>query len=211
MILVGVRVELGKKLIGKIGEILREIAEEVFGMEAWGDTAGEGARLADIAGSRDDAEAARGELSANAMLLILKADERSHAGKIFDGVDETGIFDHGDANRVEFGLEEIGAMTGGFHPGTVELGSIRGISDVFGDDRKMDASADQPAGERRLAGILVGDDADAGHKNGMIVSGAGEVLVPLERGKVTRDAFAVGGVKQDAFLTLGATGAGLGG
>ena len=143
------------------------------------------------------------------MLLILKADERSHAGKIFDGVDETGIFDHGDANRVEFGLEEIGAMAGGFHPGTVEFGSIRGISDVFGDDRKMNTSADEPAGERGFAGKLVGNDADAGHENGMIASGAGEVLVPQERGKVTRGAFAVGGVKQDALLTLGATSAGL--
>lgn len=72
--MVGVRVELGEKFIRKSGKVIGEVAEEVFGTQAWSNTVRKRARTTYIAGCLHQTEAARCELGAHTLLLLLKAD-----------------------------------------------------------------------------------------------------------------------------------------
>src|ERR1700736_6381111 len=56
------------------------------------------------------------------------------AAEVLNGEEEALVFDDGDADCVQVGIEEVGAMGGGAHPDLVEGGGSRSVSgDVLRD------------------------------------------------------------------------------
>ncbi len=76
--------------------------------------------------------------------------------EVFDGEEETLIFDDGDADYVEVGVEEIGAVGGGSHPDLLEGGgSVSVAGYVFGDGAESGSGVRAAGDEVGFAGVLV--------------------------------------------------------
>jgi hypothetical protein len=108
------------------------------------------------------------------------------ASEVFDGVKESLVFGDGNANYVEFGIEEVGAVGGGSHPDDVERGGrVSVASDVFRDGSEVGAGVCAASDEVGFAGVLV-EEVVGIAENPLEVGfgGAGEGVVPCKWGKI---------------------------
>jgi len=77
-------------------------------------------------------------------------------GKVFDGVEKTLVFDDSDADCVQIGIEEIGAVGRGSHPVLLEVRGIFGMSaNVLGDGDEVSAGLCTAGHEVGLAWVLM--------------------------------------------------------
>jgi len=108
--------------------------------------------------------------------------DRHAAGKVFNGVEEPVLFDDGDSDCVQIGIEKIGAVGGGRHPDLLDVCGIFGVSaDVFGDSAEVASGLSSAGEEIGLAGILVevfalfvNDELDVSAR------GVGQGVVPVQ-------------------------------
>src|ERR1700686_1654706 len=78
------------------------------------------------------------------------------AAEVLYGEEEALILDDGDADCVQVGIEEVGAVGGGGHPDLVERsGSVSVSGDVLGDCGKACSGVGAAGDEIGFAGILV--------------------------------------------------------
>src|SRR6266566_3168492 len=77
------------------------------------------------------------------------------AAEVLHGEQEAMIFGDGDADDIQFGVEEVGTMDGGGHPDVVEVGgSLSVCGDVFRDGAEAGAGVASASDEVGFAGIL---------------------------------------------------------
>jgi len=131
------------------------------------------------------------------------------AAEVFDGEEEALIFDDGDADCVEIGIEEIGAVGGSGHPDLLEGGgSVSVAGEVFGDGAEAGSGVGAAGDEVGFSGVLVEELAwVADDPAEMSVGSLGEWCVPVQGREVVLGAGLVGELEEGL---LGGGGAGLG-
>lgn len=116
------------------------------------------------------------------------------AGEVLDGVEEATLFDDGDSDRVEVGVEEIGAVGGSGHPDFLEVcGTFAVAADVLGDGGEVGSGVGSAGLEVGLSGVLMEIFAlilDYALEVG--VGGVGEGAVPVQRREVVGGSGLVG-------------------
>jgi hypothetical protein len=124
---------------------------------------------------------------------------RDGAGEVFDGEELAVALEDGDADGVEVGVEEIGAVGPGVHPLGVDVSGGRSLGDVLGEGAEAGTGRGGARGKVGLAGELMRQPILLGHAQGVLVCSAGERRVPLQGRQALRGAVAVGGVEQGLF------------
>jgi hypothetical protein len=123
------------------------------------------------------------------------------AGEVFDGVEEAAIFEDGDANGIEVGVEDVGAVGGAGHPASVELGRTDVSScEVFGDGCEVSVCLGGARGEVGFAGVLMLEVVGfVDDPLGMGERGLSEGWVPVEWREVVLGACLIGHLEEGTF------------
>ena len=121
------------------------------------------------------------------------------AGVVGHGEENALGRDHGDADAIDFVVEQVGAMAGGVEPGLVDGGRVGADGDVFFDETEVRACLAGAGGEVGFAGVAMGDGALGGHAHAMLQGGVGEGLIPNE----TAAAFLLAGLVGEGKQLLG--------
>jgi hypothetical protein len=124
------------------------------------------------------------------------------AAEVLDGEEEALILDNGDANCVQVGIEEVGAVGGSGHPDLVEGGGIFSVSgDVLGDGGEASAGVGTAGDEVRLSGVLVEKLAGVADDPAEVVVGSdGEGAVPAQRREVALGSCLVGELEESLLV-----------
>lgn len=202
-----------------VGEGLREAAE-VGVLPAHDEArlrAGSGARhavvgsagLAGESGIAKDLDAARADEGGDLGFDLAAIEGEDGVGVIGDGVENAAGGDDSDANAVDVGAEEIGAMAGRVHPLVFNAFGRRADGDVFFNQAEVGAGLSGSAGEVGLAGVAVRDGSLESHTAAMGESGLGEIGVPVNGADAGLRAVLVG-EKEQLLGVLGEIGCGLG-
>ena len=181
--------------VGEIGEVGHFVAED--GGRPWSSPAAvQFAGFASVRGTSIHVKAVRGELRGDLVLLLVQRERRNTGGEIFYG--EQGItgLDYRDANGVQIGIEEIGAVGSRVHPLRVQTGDVGTLGDVFGDHAEAGASLAGAVLHRRFTGKLMRELIHLGHSQGVLVRSGGQRGIPSQRRQADGGAIAVGSVKQ---------------
>ncbi len=113
--------------------------------------------------------------------LDLAAIEREDGVRVVgDGVENAARGDDGDADAVDFGTEEIGAMAGRVHPLVLNAFGRRADGDVFFNEAEVGSGLRGAAGDIEFAGVAVGDRPFERHAAAMGESGLSEIGVPID-------------------------------
>ena len=114
-------------------------------------------------------------------------------GKVFDGVEKTLVFDDSDADCVQIGIEEIGAVGRGGHPDLLEGCWIIGVTaDVLGDGTEVGSGLCAAGHEIRLSGILMELIGLVDDPFGVRPCGVCKSAVPMQGREIMRGSGLVG-------------------
>ena len=82
----------------------------------------------------------------NGVLLLVECEDFDRAGEVFYRIELIVACDDGDADGVDVGIEEIGAVAGGLHPEIVDDDGAGGFAYVFADETEVCADAGSALG-----------------------------------------------------------------
>jgi hypothetical protein len=193
---VGGFVELLEEDAGELGEIGAVPLHD----ELWraGVALGHGAGFAGIFIGGGGRDALSLEELCDVLLDGVAVEGGDVVGEVLDGVEEAVGFDDGDADGVEVGIEEIGAVGGGGHPDLLDGGGVfAAAGEIFSDGAEVGSGLIGAGEEIGFAGILVREIAGgADDPLGVGVRGADERTVPLQGREIVRGAGLVGELEE---------------
>jgi hypothetical protein len=128
----------------------------------------------------------------------LEAESGNVAAEVFDSIEESLVFGYGDADCVEFGIEDVGAVSGGLHPYLVERSSSVAVAgDVLRDGAEVGSGVGAASNEVGFAGVLVLEVVGIAQDPLEVGFGsAGEGVVPCKRGKTVCFASLIGELEE---------------
>jgi len=182
--------EVGLELRGDLVEAGGSVAEDVPG-SASGIAGGHGAGDASLGGRVGYGNTGLSDDAGYGLFLLVERQGLHDAGEVFDGVELAVAVDDGDADGIDLGVEEVGAVAGGVHPEVVDDDGGGGFADVFADEAEVHAGVGSAVGEVGLVVELVGDGGVVGHLAGVEDGGLGKDGVEAEGGEAEGCAFLV--------------------
>lgn len=188
-----------EEILGQFAEIRRDELGESPRIWAAGNTAVRAGspRLLGIFG---DAQTVGGKKFADLLLLLFAVQRRNLGGEILHGEILVTQFLDRDADGIQLGIQDVGAMAGRKHPVDVDRGNILSLRDILCDSAKTSARRFGAGLQFRLAGKTVGDGIALHHLEDVALRGFGERGIPLQRRSAAMDALAVCGVHQKFFV-----------
>ncbi len=113
--------------------------------------------------------------------LDLRWGKNLHAACVVrSGIEHAASGNDGDADAIDFRVQQIGAMAGGVHPLGVNLRGVRTNGHVLFNQVKVRAGLAGSCGKVRLPTVPMSDRPFGGHAHAVLAGGGGERLIPLE-------------------------------
>lgn len=120
--------------------------------------------------------------------------------EVFDGGEEAVVFCDGDSDCIEIGIEDIGAVGGGVHPGLLDKGYVSAAADVFGDGGEVRSGLCTTSGHVGFAGVSMQEFAGfVEDALDMSFGCGGEGAVPMDGREVVSGTGAVGELEESLF------------
>lgn len=140
-----------------------------------------GAVVAGDGGVGEDGDAAGADEIGDGRLNLEGREIADGVGIIGDGVEHTAAGHHGNADAIDRGVQEVGAMAGRLHPFFLNGVGIGADGDILLDEAEVRAGFCGTAGEIELAGVPMGDGAFNGHPDAVLASRCGQRWIPVEQ------------------------------
>ena len=139
--------------------------------------------LAQVGGKPGRLELVRRQEPRDGLLDLIGGEIRGASLEVGDGVEGASALHDSKADRIQVGVEDVGAVGRGFHPLVLDHLRVRSQGDVFRDSLEVRARLRRARGQIGFAGVLVRELSFLCEPLRMRLGGLGEGVVPLERGQ----------------------------
>ncbi len=136
----------------------------------------------------------------NLMLDGLGREGLDALAEVCDGEEQALILDYSDADDIQVGVEEVGAVRRAGHPALLDCrGCLSVTGDVLGDGGEAGSGVGAAGGEVGLAGILVAKVGVADDPAEMVLRGDGQGAVPAQGRQVVLGSSLIGELQKSVL------------